>query len=194
MLQRMSTLYGYVSLLYFSPKTQHVWLEQASLASLARMSDIRNACKILVGYPEDLRPDLDADGKQGSSVSIVSVYGLDDWRPATEVRFLAGEEDFSSSLCVQTGSRAHPASCTMSTGGHFPGHKARRRVTLATHSHLVPRSRLSRSYTSYTETWCNHMCGWSKIRWSFAKRMLLYPSHICWLHIPCNANYVIACI
>jgi hypothetical protein len=30
-----------------------------------------------------------------------------------------------SSLCVQTGSGAHPASCTMGTGGPFPGGKAR---------------------------------------------------------------------
>jgi hypothetical protein len=34
-------------------------------------------------------------------------------------------KDLSSSLCVQTGSEAHPASCTMDTGGHFPGTKAR---------------------------------------------------------------------
>jgi hypothetical protein len=34
-------------------------------------------------------------------------------------------EDFSSSLCVQTGSEAHPASCTMGTGGPFSGGKAR---------------------------------------------------------------------
>jgi hypothetical protein len=32
--------------------------------------------------------------------------------------------DFSSSLCVQTGSGAHPASCTMGTGGTFPWGKA----------------------------------------------------------------------
>jgi hypothetical protein len=30
-----------------------------------------------------------------------------------------------SILCVQTGSGAHPASCTMGTGGPFPGAKAR---------------------------------------------------------------------
>jgi hypothetical protein len=34
-------------------------------------------------------------------------------------------EDFSSNLCVQTGSGAHPVSCTMGTGGSFPGGKAR---------------------------------------------------------------------
>jgi hypothetical protein len=31
----------------------------------------------------------------------------------------------SSNLCVQTGSGAHPASCTMRTGSSFPGGKAR---------------------------------------------------------------------
>jgi hypothetical protein len=50
-----------------------------------------------------------------SSGSIVSDYGLDD--RATGVRSAAGAKDFSSSLCVQTGSGAHPASCTMGTGG-----------------------------------------------------------------------------
>jgi hypothetical protein len=60
---------------------------------------------------------------QGSSGSIVSDYGLDD--RAIEVRSLAGAKNFSSSVCVQTGSGAHPASCTMVTGGPFPGGKAR---------------------------------------------------------------------
>jgi hypothetical protein len=59
----------------------------------------------------------------GSSVSIVSGYGLDD--RAIKVRSPAGAKDFSSSLCVQTGSGAHPASYTMGTGGPFPGGKAR---------------------------------------------------------------------
>jgi hypothetical protein len=30
------------------------------------------------------------------------------------------QEDFSSNLCVQIGSGAHPASCTMGTGSTFP--------------------------------------------------------------------------
>jgi hypothetical protein len=34
-------------------------------------------------------------------------------------------KDFSSSLCVQTSSEAHPASCTMGTGYPFHGAKAR---------------------------------------------------------------------
>jgi hypothetical protein len=78
--------------------------------------------------------------KSGSSVSIVSGYGLDD--RAIGVRFLTGAKDFSSSLCVQTGSEAHPASCTMGTGGGGPflGAKHGRGVTLTTHPHLVPRS------------------------------------------------------
>jgi hypothetical protein len=60
---------------------------------------------------------------RGSSGSIVSDYGLDD--RAIEVRSPTGAEDFSSSLCVQTGSGAHPASYPMGTGGPFPGDKVR---------------------------------------------------------------------
>jgi hypothetical protein len=52
----------------------------------------------------------------------VSDYGLDD--RAIGVRSPAGEKDSSSILCVQTGSGAHPASCTMGTGGPFPGAKS----------------------------------------------------------------------
>jgi len=58
-----------------------------------------------------------------SSGSIVSDYGLDD--QTIEVRSPAGAKDSSSILCVQTGSGAHPASCTMGTGGPFPGGKVR---------------------------------------------------------------------
>jgi hypothetical protein len=53
----------------------------------------------------------------------VSDYGLDDW--VIGVRSPVGAKDFASNLCVQTGSGAHPASCTMGTGGPFPGGKAR---------------------------------------------------------------------
>jgi hypothetical protein len=55
----------------------------------------------------------------GSSVSIVSGYGLDD--RAIEFRSSAETKDFSSNLC------AHPASCTMGTG------RGGRGVTLTTH-------------------------------------------------------------
>jgi hypothetical protein len=59
----------------------------------------------------------------GSSGSIVSDYGLDD--RLIEVQSSTGTKDFSSSVCVQTGSEAHPASCTMGAGGPFPGGKVR---------------------------------------------------------------------
>jgi hypothetical protein len=84
--------------------------------------------------------------KPGSPVSIVSHYGLDD--RVIGVRSQAGVKDFSSNLCVQTGSGAHPASCTVVTGGTFPGVKRGLGVTLTTHPHLVPTSRMSTSCTS----------------------------------------------
>jgi hypothetical protein len=52
--------------------------------------------------------------KPGSSVSIVSGYGLDD--RAISIRSPAE----AKGLYVQTCSGAHPASCTMGTGGSFP--------------------------------------------------------------------------
>jgi hypothetical protein len=63
----------------------------------------------------------------------VSDYGLDD--RAIGVRSPAGAKDFSSILCVQAGSGAHPESCTMGPGGKArPGRDA-------DHSPpLVPRS------------------------------------------------------
>jgi hypothetical protein len=87
----------------------------------------------------------------------VSGYGLDN--RAIGVRSPAEAKDFSSSLCVQTGSEAHPASCTMGTGGPFPGPKARLGATLTTQSHLGPRSRMSRSYTSSTTKRLCSVCG-----------------------------------
>jgi hypothetical protein len=53
------------------------------------------------------------------SGNIVSDYGLDD--RAIGVRFPAGTKDFSSILCIETGTGAHPASCPMDGGGPFPG-------------------------------------------------------------------------
>jgi hypothetical protein len=63
------------------------------------------------------------NSEPGSSVSTVPGCGLDD--RAIEVRFPADAKDFSSILCVQTGSGADPASFTMSTGVLSPGVKAR---------------------------------------------------------------------
>jgi hypothetical protein len=52
----------------------------------------------------------------------VSDYELED--RAIGVRSPAEAKDFSSSLCIQTGSGVNPASCTMGTGGPFSGGKA----------------------------------------------------------------------
>jgi hypothetical protein len=46
-----------------------------------------------------------------------------DWTAG--VRSPREAEDFSSNLCIQTGSGAHPASYTMGTRGSFPEGKAR---------------------------------------------------------------------
>jgi hypothetical protein len=56
-----------------------------------------------------------------------SVQRFDYWldNRAIAVRSPAEANNFSSNLCVQTGSVAHPASCTMGTGGSFPRAKAR---------------------------------------------------------------------
>jgi hypothetical protein len=70
-----------------------------------------------------------------------------------------GKEDFSSSLCVQTGSEAHPASCTMGTGGPFPGAKARPGRDADHSPHLVPKSWLSRSYASSLPCALKVCCG-----------------------------------
>jgi hypothetical protein len=63
-----------------------------------------------------------------SSVSRIAQYGVlsTDWTTGRS-RFdhRQRREIFSSILCVQTGSGAHPASCTVGTGGSFPGGKAR---------------------------------------------------------------------
>jgi hypothetical protein len=61
------------------------------------------------------------NGSLGSSVIIVSGYRLDN----QQLRFNPGRgKSFSCNLCVQTGSGAHTASCTVGTGGPFPGDKA----------------------------------------------------------------------
>jgi hypothetical protein len=89
---------------------------------------------------------LDCWTSRGSSVSIVSDYGLDD-------RVIRGSvpdrgKGFASSLCFQTSSGAHSAYCPMGVPWvRSPGVKRGRGVTLTT-PHLFPRSWMSRSYTS----------------------------------------------
>jgi hypothetical protein len=46
-----------------------------------------------------------------------------DW--TARVRSPTAAENFSSNLCIQTGSGAHPASCTVGTGGSLSGDKGR---------------------------------------------------------------------
>jgi hypothetical protein len=58
--------------------------------------------------------------RRGSSVGIVSDYGLD-----SRGSIPTEAEDFSSHLCVQTGCVVHPASCTMGNGRSFPVGKVR---------------------------------------------------------------------
>jgi hypothetical protein len=97
------------------------------------------------------------EGSQGRSISIVlSGYGQED--RAIEVRSPAEARDFSSSLCVQTGSGAHSVSCTMGTVVPFLGGKTRPRRDADHSPHLVPRSWMSRSCTSFPP--CTSMaCG-----------------------------------
>ena len=69
-----------------------------------------------------------SEGGPGSVVGIATGYGLDG---PVAARF---------SALVQTGSGAHPASCTIGTGS-FPGVKSGRGVTLTSNPLLVPWSR-----------------------------------------------------
>jgi hypothetical protein len=62
------------------------------------------------------------------------------------VRSPAESKDFSSSLWVHTSSLVHPASYSMGTGGPFPGVKRGWGVTLTSHHHLVPRSRMRSAF------------------------------------------------
>ena len=69
-------------------------------------------------------------GGQGSSVGLVTVYGLDGL--GIEVRWGA-----RFSAPVQIGPGAHPASCTMGTGS-FPGVQKRKRHAADPSPLLVP--------------------------------------------------------
>jgi hypothetical protein len=99
------------------------------------------SCMHFAFSPTHPKPAL---GEPGSSVSIVSGYGLDE----RTIEFRPPAEAKGFFLCVQTGSGAHPASCTMGFGGPFPGAKERPGRDADDSPHLVPRSRMSRSYTS----------------------------------------------
>jgi hypothetical protein len=92
-----------------------------------------------------------------------------DWTAG--VRSPTEAEDFPSNLCVQTGCGAHPASCTMGTGGSFPGGKGGRGVMLTAHPLLVSlrvlntctcvRLRIAVSVLGCTPVW-NRIDTWSE--------------------------------
>jgi hypothetical protein len=93
--------------------------------------------KCVIVYLSNISASRNVEGtSQGSSVSLVSDYGLDN--PAIEVRSLAVARGFFLLTSV-TDCGAHPASCPMDTGGLFPEVKLGQGVTLATHPHLVLR-------------------------------------------------------
>jgi hypothetical protein len=73
----------------------------------------------------EFSPNSKKETLQSSEAGVAqSVYWLTTDR-TTAIRSPAEAKDFSSNLCVQTGSEAHPTSCTMGTGGPFPGSKVR---------------------------------------------------------------------
>jgi hypothetical protein len=107
----------------------------------------------------------------GSSGSIVSGYGQDD--RAIEVRSQVGEREFSPSVS-RLALGPTQVSCTMATGVFSRGLMRSRSVTLTTHPHLVPRSLMSRSYTS------SHPCASMGVLWDcFTFYVELY---MCLLH------------
>jgi hypothetical protein len=69
---------------------------------------------------------------------------------AIEVRSPVEVTDFSSSLCAQTSSEAHPASYPVGTGVLPPEGKARALRNVYPLRQFVPRLRKSRSYSSST--------------------------------------------
>jgi hypothetical protein len=108
------------TLMFYSKQGAFTWKEPRSVP--VKTDGDRNCAICKLGYYHLGECEVCSE-EPSSSVSIVSGYGLDD--RAIEVRSLAGAKDFSCRLCVQTGSGAHPVSCTMGTGGPFPGVKAR---------------------------------------------------------------------
>jgi hypothetical protein len=102
---------------------------------------------------------------RGSSVSIVSDYALDDWGSIPG----GGKGFFLHPLCPDR-LWGPPSLLYNGYWGSFARGKARPGVTLTTHPHLVPRSRMDRSYTSSppsasmtcsgTALLCFVMCTW----------------------------------
>jgi hypothetical protein len=77
--------------------------------------------------------------------SSVSIFSATDW--TTGVRSPVEAKDFSSTLCVQTSSKASPTPIQW-VPGSFSGGKSRLELEADHLLHLVPRSRMSRSYNT----------------------------------------------
>jgi hypothetical protein len=108
------------------------------------MSDEKRVCcshksARIIKFKPFSRVTLNLKGYQGHPSSFVDHIDGTASRVAQSVECLATgwttgrsrfdprqrQKDLSSSLCIQTCSGAHPASCTMGTEGPFPGAKAR---------------------------------------------------------------------
>jgi hypothetical protein len=131
----------------FLCKTNYVQWNHELVTSLQRRFVIQSSLLVLILFKSKLiiwqHPLLMNLSKTSFKVIAQEIQCLTTgW--TTGVRSPTGAKDFSSSLCVQTGSGAHPASYPMGTERG----KARPGVTLTTHPHLVPRLSMSRSYTS----------------------------------------------
>jgi hypothetical protein len=106
----------------------------------------------------------------------VSDCELDD--RAIGVRSPAGEKDFSSILCVQTVSGAHPSSYPMGAGGPFSGGKARPVRDADRSPHPVPRSQMNRSYTSSPPSASFACSGTDLLYFNFYKSLYSYVNII----------------
>jgi hypothetical protein len=106
----------------------------------------------------------------------VSSYELDD--RVIEVRSPAETKDFFPLSSVSSGSAAHPAACLMGTGVRFPGGKARQGSDADHWPHLMPRSWMSRSYTS------SHPCASISVLWDCFTFTVVYSTL-------CNDNYTL---
>jgi hypothetical protein len=118
---------------------------------LAQVTAVQTVKQIPVVIPEDSIPEH----KNHSPVPIMSQLDLAHiftvWmrtgRPGDPGSIPGRGKVFSSSLCVQTSSEAHPASYAMGTGGPFPRGKGRPEG-YADHSPPPSAEVMSRSYTS----------------------------------------------
>jgi hypothetical protein len=94
-----------------------------------------------------------------------------------------GVKIYPLASCVQTSSEAHPASCPVGTGGSFPGGEARPGRDADHSPHFLPRSRMTRSYTSVA-------CSETALQWQ--ERELAHTS--CWRRRLGTGKTLFACI